>query len=679
MTASRVLLCGALLCVSLKPAISYADITRVDVTTREDVLDGRPFGAVGAYEWLMGRASFTLDPLSAANDNITDLKLAPRNGRGLVEFSAEMIILRPKDAARANGVVLFDVANRGRLQILSYLNQGTGTSRSAEAYVGDGWLMKQGFTIVWIGWEQSLPKAADLLHLVGPVATGVTGLVYGDLQMPARSTDVSLADRGMIPYPVADLRAGENRLTVRASREAVARIVPRDQWTFGRMQNGVLIDDPTRLYLKGGFEPGAVYQITYVAKDPQIAGLGLAAVRDVIAWVRHDPTAVVHATRAYAFGISQSGRFLRQFLHDGFNADVAGRPVFDGLMIHIGGGSSRGFNERFSQPSVSSLSRVFPFTDIEQTDSETGSRDGLLPKARQAGSIPKIIYTSSSWEYWGSLASAIHTSIDGRTDMEIPDTSRVYLLASTQHVPSAFPPRFPTSASASVTGAELVAAAPERGQLMLNPLNYRPVLRALFVALDQWVRVGTLPPPSRVPSLADQTLVPRAQLDTKGFSMVHVPSTAQEYFRLETGESTRGVPTVIPPRPGKAYVTLVPQVDDDGNDVAGIRAPELAVPLATHTGWSLRDPSIGAPTDLVQLNGSYYPFPRTRAERERVHDARRAIDERYPSAQHYLGLIAQAAHALVGQRFLLPEDVFQVLASAEAHWTYATSRSENPR
>jgi hypothetical protein len=218
-----------------------------------------------------------------------------------------------------------------------------------------------------------------------------------------------------------------------------------------------------------------------------------------------------------------------------------------------------------------------------------------------------------------------------------------------------------------------MAAPAERGQLRVNTLNYRPVLRALFVALDQWVQSGTLPPPSSVPRIADKTLVSRAQLNMKGFATVTAPTTPQLLPRLDAGETTRGVPTVIPPREGKAYVARVPQVDDDGNDVAGIRVPELTVPLATHTGWNLRDPSIGASTDLIQMNGSYNPFPRTVAERERTHDSRRAIEERYPSVQHYLGLIAQAAHRLVDQRFLLSEDVFQVLTSAEAHWAYATS------
>jgi hypothetical protein len=545
------LIACCLLLVSLAAARGNAEVTRVDLKSREDVLGGMPFGGVGAYEWIAGRAYFTLDPLNARNDRITDLKLVPRNNQGLAEFSADLVVLRPKDPAKANGVVLFDVVNRGRFEILQFLNQASGSSRGAESYFGDGLLMKQGFTVVWLGWEQDLPASPDLLHLSGPVVDGIKGLVYGDFAVPMRVNDVSLGDRDAIPYPVADLHAAANSLTVSSSRDAAQRAVPKEQWAFAVMRDGKLFDDPTRIYLKGGFEPGVVYRFVYVATNPAVAGVGFAGVRDLIAWMRYDATALVHGNRAYAFGISQSGRFLRQFLHEGFNADLAGRPVFDAMMIHIGGGSSCGFNERFTQPSRSGLSRVFPFTDNEQTDEATSIHDGLLTEARRAGVVPKIIYTSSSWEYWGSIASAIHTSTDGTADIDGPETSRVFFLAGAQHVPPAFPPRYPAAS------ADLMAAIPERGQLMLNPMNYRPALRALFLALDQWVRLGISPPPSRVPRIADGTLVPRAKLNMKGFSTINVPEGPQQNPRLDAGERIAGVPTIIPPREGMPYAALV--------------------------------------------------------------------------------------------------------------------------
>jgi hypothetical protein len=464
--------------------------------------------------------------------------------------------------------------------------------------------------------------------------------VSAEVVVPRRVDSVALGDRGAIPYPVADVHAAENSLRVAGARGEAFTDVPRQRWRF----------DAARLHLDGGFEPGAVYEYTYLGKDPWVSGLGLAGVREIISWMRFEPSALVRATRAYAFGISQSGRFLRQFVHDGFNADLtAGRPVLDRMMIHIAGGSSRGFNSRFSQASFSPMSRVFPFTDLEQTDASTGERGGLLARAAAASVVPKILYTSSAWEYWGALASSVHTTVDGRADMRLPETSRVYLMAGTQHVPVAYPP-------------DVDAAEP--GQLRENPLNYRPVLRALFVALDAWVHEGIAPPPSEVPTIAAGTLVPTSRLDGRGFSAITMPPGPKLFFR---------------PGGGAPYVSLVASVDADGNEVAGVRVPEQAVPLATYTGWNLRSPTIGAPTDLIQSTGSYYPFAATRADRERAGDSRLSIAERYSSKDDYLTRIEAAARALVARRFLLTGDVAFVRDAAETHWSALTSREPQGR
>jgi alpha/beta hydrolase family protein len=523
----------------------------------------------------------------------------------------------------------------------------------SEDFIGDDFLLKQGVTIVWLGWQQDLPDNLGLLRMSGPVIEGITSLIHGDAVVSSRVNEISLGDRLSVPYPASDLKSEDAVLSVAASRTAPAQVGPREQWSFARMRNGTLVDDLLHIYLKGGFDPGSFYRFVYPTRNPQIAGLALAGVRDLIAWIRYDPSATVKASHAYAFGISQSGRFLRQFLYEGFNADLAGRQVFDGMMVHIGGGSRRGFNERFAQPSRNLLSRVFPFTDMEQTDEETGERGGILMRAREAHVVPKIFYTHSSWEYWGSAASTVQTTVDGKVDIQIPDSSRVYMLASTQHVPAAFPPR---SAPAIL------------GQLLPNPLDYRPVLRALFVALDQWVRQGTPPPLSRYPKLADRALVARAQLNVKGYGTIKTPASPQLAVRLDSGERTPGVPTIVPPRAGTPYAIFVPQVDEDGNDIGGIRVPELAVPLATFTGWNLRHPSTGAPGDLVQLGGSYLPFARTREEREKTGDTRASISERYASREEFLGRVEKASRALVAERLLMPEDLVHILQRAEDHW-----------
>ena len=657
----RCVFASCLLAFTLGASLATAEVVGIDISKREDVLGGRSYGAAGVYEWIEGRAHFTLDPDNQRNDIIVDLKLAPRNAQGLVEFSADVGIMRPKIAARANGVVIFDVVNRGRHTILEYLNRGNRTAALAGAeFIGDDFLMKQGVTLVWLGWQQDLPANAGMMRLAGPVAEGVKGRVYGEFAVSSREMDISLGDRTSIPYAVADLQDKQNTLAVSPSRALQPRAIPADHWSYARMQkgevSGELTPDPMRLHVEGGFVPGALYQFAYGTQNPQIAGLGLAGVRDLMAWIRHDPAALVRGRHAYAFGISHSARFLRQFLVEGFNQDTAGRQVFDGMMVHIAGAARRGFNERFSQPSRTTGSRVFPFTDIEQTDAETGESGGLLTRATQSKVVPKILYTNSSWEYWGSAASTLHTTLAGE-DFQIPESSRIYSFAGTQHVPA----RMPLSETPAT-----------RGQLPHNPMDYRPGLRALYVALDQWVRTGAAPPASRYPKVAERSLVHRSAFNESGLRSVNVPPAAQAAFRLDNGEQEPGIPTIVPPKVGKPYVVLLPQVDDDGNELPGIRMPALAVPLATHAGWNLRSPSIGAPSELVQLVGSMHPFARTRDERMRG-DTRATITERYASRANYLARITQEAATLVQQRLMLKEDVPHVVSSAATLWDFIMS------
>lgn len=631
-----------------------AEVARVELTRRADLLNARAYGEAGAYEWLEGRAHFTLDPQNKKNEGVVDLKLATRNAQGLVEFSADIAILRPKNAARANGVVVFDVVNRGRHTLLEYLNRGNRNAPAwSDAFVGDDFLLKQGVTLVWLGWQQDLPELPGYLRMSGPRIAGVSGRVWGEFSVASRVMDVSLGDRLSLPYAVADVNEPTRLLGVSPSRALTPKPIPNAHWAFARIDKGARVADPLRVLIEEGFVPGAMYQFAYNTRDPQIAGLGLAGVRDLIAWLRHDPAAPLRATHAYAFGIAQSGRFLRQFLHEGFNQDLAGGPVFDAMMVHIAGGARRGFNERFAQPSRTTGSRVFPFTDLEQTDNETGETAGLLTRARAAKVVPKIFYTHSSWEYWGSAASAMHTTLAGG-DIEIAPSSRVYLFAGTQHVPARLP---------------LKEAPALRGQLPHNPMDYRPGLRALYAALDQWVRDNVEPPASRYPRVAERTLVARAALNAKGLQGINVPDNAQPVFRLDNGEKQAGIPTIVPPKPGKPYIVLLPQIDEDGNEIPGIRMPALSAPLATHTGWNLRSPAIGAPRELVQLVGGMRAFARTREERA-ANDSRAPVTERYASREEYLKRIAQEAASLVQQRLLLKEDVPQVSADAAQLWDY---------
>jgi len=448
---------------------------------------------------------------------------------------------------------------------------------------------------------------------------------------------------------------------------AERRVVPRTDWQFARLVEGRPVSDPGFIYLKSGFEPGKIYEVVYRAQNPAVVGLGLAAVRDFVSYIKYEPDAVTSARRVYGFGISQSGRFLRHFLYQGFNADESGRQVFDGIDAHVAGGGHGSFNHRFAEPSrdASPLSTffyptdIFPFTDVEQTDPETGQTDGLLSHSGNSKVLPKIFYTFSSYEYWGRAASLIHTTIDGSADALIPDNVRIYYFPGGQHGPGPFPP------------ARLSAQGKPLTQQMTSPNDYTWAMRALLVAMDRWVKDGTPPPQSRYPRIADGTLVRPDAVRFPKIPGVGSPGKIHEAYRVDYGPRFKqGIIDLEPPRVGKPFPTMVPQVDADGIDQAGVKMPEVAVPLATYTGWNRRDPDTGSPDQLVDFSGSYIPFARTAADRKRTGDQRPSLEERYPSRDHYLGMIAREAIKLMKEGFLLPEDLPSILSRAEMQWDY---------
>jgi hypothetical protein len=660
--------------VGFLPRNVRAEVMRLEIGSRADLLGGRSFEPVGTYEKIIGTVYFAVHPGNPHNQSIVDLDKAPRNGRGEVEFSADVYILKPQDLKRGNGAVLFEVSNRGGKGMLPFFNRARGSrDPSAAAEIGDGFLMRQGFTLVWVGWQFDVPRQDGLLRLYAPIATetgkAITGLVRSDFVLPERAYDHSLADANHIAYPVLDAQSKENILTVRDSVFGRRRELPRSAWQFARIEAGAVVPDPTRVYRNSGFEPGKIYEVVYRSQNPVVVGLGLAAVRDLVAYFKHQPEAVVPLRRAYAFGISQSGRFLRHFLYQGFNADERDRQVFDGVMVHVAGGGRGSFNHRFAQPSRTALpfehffypTDLFPFTDIEQTDPETGETDGLLTHVKNPSVLPKIFYTHASSDYWGRAASLTHTTVDGTSDAVGGENVRIYSFAGTQHVQGAF---FPPTYSPNLNYL---------GRQKLNSNDFRWSMRALLLAMDRWIRENIPPPPSQYPRLADGTLVRPQAIDFPKLPGIELPQTIHVAYRVDYGpQFTQGVIGEEPPRVGKPFPVLVPQVDRDGNERAGIKMPEIAVPLATYTGWNLRDPKIGAPNELISNLGSYMPFVHTRAERERTGDPRLAIEERYQSRAHYLNLYAEVALQLVKEGYLLAEDVPALLTRAGEHWDYST-------
>ena len=667
-------LAGALTLLVFLASSTEAHVTRVEIVSRTDVQDGRAFGTTGGYEKIVGRVYFAVKPENVHNKQIVDLDKAPRNAQGEVEFSADLYLYKPKDIKKGNGAVLFEVSNRGGRGILRLVDGGNSSDVNGE--FGDGFLLREGYTIAWLGWQFDVAEDGQKLGLSAPVAHDpvgkeIRGLVRSDFT-PAQKRDdtplghIMLGPNGGKSYPVDDPAGTKNVLTVRDTPEGARQIIPRNQWRFARAVDGKLLDDPHFIHLDGGFLPGKIYEVVYEAKSPVVVGVGLAAVRDFLSYLKYDPQATAPVRRVYAVGISQSGRFLRHFLYQDFNADEQGRQVMDGVIAHVAGAGRGSFNHRFAQPSrdaqpLSSIffpTDLFPYTDLPEIDPEKGETAGLLDAAYRSHTAPKIFFTNTSYEYWGRAASLIHTSADGLKDAAPGENERVYFLAGLQHFSATFPPQKVTIGSPdSIT------------QQRHNPNPVQWFWRALISDMDQWVKDGTPPPPSTYPKIADSTLVPLSKWAFPKIPGVNIPHEVNMAYRLDFGPQWKsGIISNEPPKVGKAFAVLVPQGDADGNDLGGVRLPELQAPLATYTGWNLRDPSIGAADLRVSFLGSFLPFARNAAEREKSGDPRPSVAERYGSREQYMGNFAEAAKKLIQERFMLPEDLPAVLDRGQREW-----------
>ena len=625
-------------------------LTQLEITSRETVLDGKLYGAVGAYEALCGSALFALDPNHKQNEAIVDLNLAPVDESGRVIFRADVHLLKPVDVARGNRTVFYNVVNRGRKNILPMFNLATGANMpQTAAHFGDGFLMRQGYTIAACGWQADVPSEAEgtvnLMTLDAPVVD-VTGPVSCEIVVDTKTDLHSLGSRYHKPYqPVED---GDAVLTVRAYPYCEAEKIGRDQWAFDRLEDG-----RAAIRFPQGFEPGRIYNLIYTGKNPTVIGTGFAATRDFVSFLKYgtDGNPLGNAIeRAYAFGSSQSGRFLRHMLYEGFNEDEVGRKVFDGVFANVAGGARGSFNHRFAQPSRHASAHFdalyptewFPFTDLSQIDPETREKGGLLDRCDAAGVTPRIFYTNTSTEYWNRSASLVHTDVNGQEDVEVHPSVRVYHFASTKHGPGDVPKK-------------------PRQTVPPNPVNFRYAERALLVALDRWVREDVDPPESRYGRVADGSLVDADDLKFPTIPNLRSPRRMRRPWRLNWGDRwDEGVIDLEPPEKGRPFGVRVPQVDEDGNEVAGIRMPEVVAPLGTFTGWRYRQR--GATDALVGLDGMWVPFPRDEDEREG--DSRLSIAQRYGSREAYLDCVAQAARELVENRLMLREDVDRAVERA---------------
>jgi hypothetical protein len=636
--------------------MSTSRITRLDLARIESpTFEGRTFGDVGPYEKLIGRAYGEVDPADPRNRVIADLDLAPRNAAGRVEYATDIIILRPVDPARGNHRLFYALTNRGNVVSLAQLNDAPsgGNEPAAAADAGNGFLMRQGFTIVFTGWDATAPAGGGRLTMTAPVAqqpdgTPITGPALEEF---AVNDDPLLI--GPLTYPAATAGKSQASLTVRVRVEDRPEPVPATSWDYTDATHRAI-----KLLPNGTpFQPGRLYEFTYIAKDPIVAGLGFAAVRDIATFLHHS-TVDDYGTAnplagdvqaVYAFGVSQPSRMLRDFLWLGFNQDGTGRRVFDGVLNWIGGPGGIFMNYRFAQPGRTHRQHInrwypelqFPFAYQLLTDPVTGKTDGRLRRCQASDTCPQIIEVNSANEYWAKANALQHLDSEGN-DLPDPPNVRSFFLASLPH-----------GCGSGPTGRGIC-------QHECNPLVANPVLRALLVALDQWVSWGIEPPASRLPRRANGTLAPPLLQEGAGFpSIPGVVYTG----RVHTGDLLdfgprfeQGILTVVPPRVlGSPYPALVPTTDADGNDRAGVRLPEVAVPVATYTGWGLRAVPPGANEGCDHF-GQKVAFAQTRTQRLAAGDPRLSIEERYPTHGAYVSAVTAAAEALQQQRLLLEED-----------------------
>jgi hypothetical protein len=597
---------------------------------------GRVFGAVGTYDKLLARVTIAVDPADPHNAGIVDLSLAPRNAKGEVEAVSEIEILRPSDAAKANRRLLYEALNRGRKLSLTLFNDAPGGSVLITAeQAGNGFLMERGYTVVWAGWQGDVQPGEGRLTFAPPVVPGVTGVSREEFVF-----DTAMSPAGArLTYPAADLDPAHAKLTVREHADD-ARQTPADlHFAF---------DGPAHITITkpAGFDGGAIYELIYEARDPKVMGLGFAVTRDVVSYFRHadqaagNPLAAIAFERAIGFGISQSGRYVRDFLYQGFNEDEAGRTVFEGLMPHIAGSKKTFTNYRFAQPGRQSQQHSdntypgdqFPFTYAVLHDPVSGKTDGLLARCLQRQNCPKIIQSDSGLEIYQSRASLVVTD-PGGAPIDLPDNVRTYLMADVPHF----------SPAHAVPTRNGVCAEP------LNPLHAGAPMRALLTAMDEWISKGTAPPPSRYPSRRDGTLV---SPEEAAAAFPRIPGAADNGLinRLTLVDAT-----VMPPAKGAPYPVFVGKTDGDGLDVAGIRLPAVAAPLATYVAWNRRGEGF-APGDLCDLWGSTLPFAATKEERLAKGDPRLSLEERYPKPGDYAAAIGKAAERLAADRLMLPED-----------------------
>jgi hypothetical protein len=638
-------------CASLPGGSSTpAVVESLSVTGRKPAFGGQAFGSAGAYEFISGVATVSLDPRAAANARIRDLPAAA-GPDGRVRYRTDVAILRPVSAAGASGTLLVDIANRGNKLALARLADGANQFDTA-AQAGNGWFMRQGHAVAWIGWQGDVPlgKAGEVVGTDFPVARAGGASIEGDVQEEFIFDKAEARSRGPLTYAHAQGAGATAQLTVKAHATAPATTLPATAWRF-------IGEKEVEIDRAAGFDAGAIYTLVYRARDPRPMGLGFSALRDVTSFLKGSapdgagqahPLADLQPRTTLVLGISQSGRFLRDFIWEGFNADAQGGRVFDAAMPLIAGARKSYVNMRFAQPGRYSRQHEdryypgdqFPFTYATTTDPVTGATDGIFARCTTTGTCPKLMHVDSSLEFWQARSSLLTVDSAGRA-IAAPEQVRYYLMGGTQHGPA-------QRSSAGIC------------QQPNNTAVQAPLVRALFQHLDRWARDGVAPPASRFPMApADLAPLDRAAI---GF-----PDLSPLSVRFPTVFNSLAVvdPTRVPFQPNaqRGYASLLPKTNADGHDLAAVRLPDVDVPLATYTGWNLRKAGF-AENQLCGINGMELPLAADAAQRQRTRDPRPSMAERYGSRAGYVQQVEASAARAVAQGFLLQEDAARFVEAA---------------
>jgi hypothetical protein len=649
---------AALCALALAAPPSLARLTEINVTAVEPFAEGHAFGETGAYERVKGTFRGELDPADPRNKVIVNLDRAPKNAAGRVEYEVDFFMLRPADAARGNRKILYDVTNRGRKNLHWRLTDarlaspaGANDPRTAQD-AGNGLFFRMGYTMVWNGWDPDAPRSNAGLAMKAVIATRdgapIVRVIRDELMSGGRGP---LRKTFRLTHEAATPDQSQAKLTVRRNETDQRREIPAGEWAYVNAREIRLLPDGALP------EPGSLYELHYPATNPRVLGIGLAASRDLVSFLRYESAdlkgnpnpARAGIRTVLAFGSSQSGRYLRDHVAQGFNQDESARKVLDGVLAHTAGVGGVFLNTEFGQPARTNTQHedhafpegAFPFSTARMTDPVTGRSGGLF---RNDGFDPLWMDTNTSTEFWQKGASLLVTDPLGTRDVELPRNARSYLFAGTQH-----------GALAWMRSTPGPCANPR------NPHSPTPAQRALLVALDEWVSDGKAPPASRMPRLADGTLVAPDKVAFPGIPGTVVARRVSEFGVLKDWVK----PEIDRSKP---YRPLVPQVDADGNETSGILLPDIAVPLGTHTGWNLYK-SPYPEGELCDRFGTYVPFAATRAERDAKGDPRPSLEERYGDQASYVRRVEQAVKKLVAARLLLAEDGELFVAKAKSEET----------